>query len=515
MRNDNKQAKHIRGADGIDYEAIVAAINEGVVIVQDGNIVFANSAFSQLTGRSMPEVIGASFADFVSSSDTQDVMESINNIKNRRGRENRVEFHLRAKPRKPVLVDMKMGVIRYAGRNAILGWLSDITERREKTLETQRLHRRLRSILDSMHYVVVSFSFDEKADKVKARDAAFYDRHLVEINPAAEALYGVRKEEFLSKKRSIFDFVHEEDLKKVLYHYQNLHKQGVGDLTYRIARSDNEVRWVLDYGKAEYREKKRVRRVNRFIEDITTEKKAFEELKVKEEKYRRIFERSKDMIYILKPDGSFIDINPAGVKLLGLDNKEEAVLRNIREFHVDPRVNDALVRELVEKGEASYGRAMLRSNKGEILEVDLNAIARRDGSGKMVSYQGIVTNITEALRQQELESIGQLAGCFADDLASPLNVIMLNLGITEEVLADLKKNLDQCTEVHKAPNMDDVVKKIYHHFEEIIDFKNAAMTACKEIGTRLKEIREEYWRLKKVPDGTGGIIYERQSKGCA
>lgn len=39
---------------------------------------------------------------------------------------------------------------------------------------------------------------------------------LVEMNPAAETLYGVPREEFLGKKRSIFDFAHEEDKKKAL-----------------------------------------------------------------------------------------------------------------------------------------------------------------------------------------------------------------------------------------------------------------------------------------------------------
>ena len=197
-----------------------------------------------------------------------------------------------------------------------------------------------------------------------ARNAAFYDKHLVEINPAAEALYGVPREDFLSKRRSIFDFVYEKDKDRVLIHYNNLYEEGIGELTYRVLGPNREIRWVLDYGRVEYLEKGRVRRVNHIIEDITTEKKALDELRVNEEKYRRIFERSKDMIYILKPDGSFIDINPAGLELLGLAGKEEAALRNMNEFHVNPSVRDALIREMTERGEASRSRVLLRNTRG-------------------------------------------------------------------------------------------------------------------------------------------------------
>lgn len=510
MRPSGRQKTHIRVDDRVDYAAIVSTINEGVIIMQEGKIVFANPAFSRLTGKDIPEVIGIAFVDLVSSSHQNVVMEFANAVGQEGDEQNEIEFQLDGTPGK--LVAIKMGSIRYGQQNALFGRLIDITESRKKTLETQRLHIRLRSILDSMHHVVLSFSFNEATDEAKVKDAAFYDAHLVEMNPAAEALYGVPREEFLEKKRSVFDFVHEEDKKKVLRHYHNMHKNGSGELTYRVTRSDHEVRWVQDYGKVEYQKNKRLRRVNRIIEDITVKKKALDELNTNEEKYRRIFEISKDMIYIVGHDGSFIDINPAGLKLLGLGSKVEAGLRNIKEFYVDPRSSDDLLKELMEKGEASDNRVMLWKSRGEIIEVDLNAIAKKDGSGKMVSYQGIVTNITEALRKRELESIAQLAGCFADDLSSPLNAIMFDLGVTEDILAELKENVAKAPDGEKTLTMTETEKKIVFHIDELIDFNKSARTACEDIAARLKEIREEYWRLSTVPDGTGGSIYERQSK---
>jgi hypothetical protein len=37
--------------------------------------------------------------------------------------------------------------------------------------------------------------------------------------------------------------------------------------------------------------------------------------------------------------------------------------------------------------------------------------------------------------------------------------------------------------------------------------------ATQDMKERLSEIREQYWSLKKFPDGIGGIIYQREGKG--
>ena len=46
-------------------------------------------------------------------------------------------------------------------------------------------------------------------------------------------------------------------------------------------------------------------------------------LKEAEERYRRIFEDSKDMVYITSADGKLVDINQAGVGLLDYGSQEE------------------------------------------------------------------------------------------------------------------------------------------------------------------------------------------------
>jgi hypothetical protein len=193
-------------------------------------------------------------------------------------------------------------------------------------------------------------------------------------------------------------------------------------------------------------------------------------------------------------------------------NKEEAALRNIKEFHVDSNARDALVKEIMEKGEVTRPRIMFKNAKGDKFEVGLNVIAQRDDNGKVVSYQGIVHNITEAIRQKELEAISQLAGCFADDLASPLSVILIGIETIKTFLADIEKMTEKLSNPEEVKDLEEIIYEMRYNVSDINYFINEVMIAVNDIKDRLKEIRDQYWNLKKVSDGSGGIIYERGSK---
>jgi len=391
-------------------------------------------------------------------------------------------------------------------------YIRDITQRRKEKLEIKRLNTRLRSILDHMRELVVSFSHTLEFDKDTIKDFSFFDDHLVEINSSAFSFYEVPASYILNKKISIFDFVHDLDKEKVLAHYIDLFEKGFSEITYRIVTPRGKIKWVLDYGRVEYLKTGKIRRVNHIIEDITEKKKALDELQTSEQKYRRIFDRSKDMIYILKPNGQIIDINPAGIKLLGLSSKEETKQINIRDFHVDQEAMKSLVREIMEKGEATRYRMLLQNVKGEKFEIGLNVIAQRDDTGKIVSYQGIAHNITEAIRQKELEAISQLAGCFADDLSSPLSVIMIGVEMVKTFLSDIEKLTEKLSNGVAKKDFEEIIYEIKSHVSDMNDFLNDVMIAVEDVKQRLKEIRDQYWNLKKVSDGSGGIIYQRATK---
>jgi PAS domain S-box-containing protein len=495
--------------DYIDPIALISAINEGIVILKQESVIYANQAFSTMVGQDLTDILGSSFSDFISEKEKEKVMDYLKTF-GQYSQQDGIEFQFEKDPEK--YVSMKVSPIQCHGFQAILGCISDITKRRKERFEIKRLHTRLRSILDHMRELVISFSYLEEFDKEEMTDFSFFDDHIVEINSSAMDFYEIPASYFLNKKASIFDYIHDEDKDKVLKHYISLFEKGFGEITYRITTPKGEIKWVLDYGRVEYMQTGKIRRVNHIIEDITEKKKALDEIKASENKYRKIFELSKDMIYILTPGGKIIDINQAGIKLLGLAGKGEAALRNIKEFHVDADARDALVKEIVEKGEVTRSRIMFKNTKGEKFEVGLNVIAQKDENGKVISYQGIVHNITEAIRQKEIEAISQLAGCFADDLASPLSVILIGIETIKTFSSDIENITEKLSNMDEAKDLKEIIYEIRYNVSDINYFINEVMIAVNDIRDRLKEIRDQYWNLKKVSDGSGGIIYERASK---
>ncbi|MFO8085797.1 MAG: PAS domain S-box protein [Desulfobacterales bacterium] len=489
---------------------VLFAINEGIVIIKKENIIYANSAFLNMADQNVSDISGKSFDAIISEEQRKKVMNYLKNTKDQYIEQEGIEFQFEKNKEK--YFSMKVNSIYCRDAPAILGYISDITKRRKERFEIRRLHTRLRSILDHMRELVLSFSYLEEFDKSDIDDFSFFDDHLVEINSSALSFYEVPASYILNKKISIFDFIYHLDQDKVLAHYIELFEKGVAEITYRIITPTGKIKWVLDYGRVEYMTSGKVRRVNHIIEDITEKKKALDEIHASEEKYRRIFERSKDMIYILKPSGQIIDINPAGVKLLGLSSKEEAICRNMRDFHVDLEARDLLVKEILEKGEVTRPRMLFKNVQGEKFEIGLNVIAQRDDNGKVASYQGIVHNITDAIRQKELEAISQLAGCFADDLASPLSVVLIGTETVKTFLSDIQKLTEKLSDVKKSSDLKEFLYEIQFNVSDMNYFLTEVMIAVEDIKQRLKEIRDQYWNLKKVSDGSGGIIYQRGTK---
>ena len=56
-----------------------------------------------------------------------------------------------------------------------------------------------------------------------------------------------------------------------------------------------------------------------------------------------------------------------------------------------------------------------------------------------------------------------------------------------------------------AASADSVLSDIDYFLSEV-------SIAAEDVRSRLKEMKEQYCDLRKVPDGSGGVIYERRSR---
>jgi PAS domain S-box-containing protein len=118
-------------------------------------------------------------------------------------------------------------------------------------------------------------------------------------------------------------------------------------------------------------------------------------LRENEARFTELFESLQEGIYITKPDNSFVDANPALVRMLGYDSKEELLARPFSEILVDPAEYQRIQRE-AEGGPMVKGREITLLRKDATPISCLNtATAIRDTAGHVLRYQGALMDITE------------------------------------------------------------------------------------------------------------------------
>ena len=123
-------------------------------------------------------------------------------------------------------------------------------------------------------------------------------------------------------------------------------------------------------------------------------------LRKNEARFTELFETLQEGIYITVPDGTILDVNPALVRMLGYDSKEELLSKRVPDILTDRGERKSLVEE-VERQPSPQGREINLLRKDGSPIVCLNtASAVRDTSGRVIRYQGSVLDIT-ARRQME------------------------------------------------------------------------------------------------------------------
>ncbi|HBN26585.1 MAG TPA: hypothetical protein DD405_03845, partial [Desulfobacteraceae bacterium] len=135
--------------------------------------------------------------------------------------------------------------------------------------------------------------------------------------------------------------------------------------------------------------------------DINELKKAEEELRGSEEKYRTLFEDSSDAIYINNSENEFIDVNQSMLNLFGY-KREEMIGINAKEIYASHQNWPEVLKKIDQKGFLKNHELQGIKKDGRVMDCLLNATARRSGDGSIIGYQGIIRDIT-VQKQAELQ----------------------------------------------------------------------------------------------------------------
>jgi PAS domain S-box-containing protein len=136
-----------------------------------------------------------------------------------------------------------------------------------------------------------------------------------------------------------------------------------------------------------------------FALDITEQKRSERELQESEERYRSLFDHSKDAILLTKPDGSILEANPAACEMFGRSLEViRSVGRNGLVDMTDPRLQAAL-NERARRGAGIAEISMLRPN-GDKFPAEITSAVFADASGQQKTSM-IIRDITDRKRAEE------------------------------------------------------------------------------------------------------------------
>ena len=128
---------------------------------------------------------------------------------------------------------------------------------------------------------------------------------------------------------------------------------------------------------------------------------AEEELRAAERRYRELFEHLPIGMYQRLPDGTFLDVNPALVEMLGFPDRETLLRTKVRDLYVVPEEQARFQRLLEERGAVRDYRVQVRRYDGAPIWQLISARAVRDPEGRLLYYEGAIRDITETVRAEE------------------------------------------------------------------------------------------------------------------
>jgi PAS domain S-box-containing protein len=134
---------------------------------------------------------------------------------------------------------------------------------------------------------------------------------------------------------------------------------------------------------------------NLYGRDITERLRAEETIKESEERFRSLFENSTIGLYRTTPQGDILLVNPTMIRMLGFDNSDELVQRNLEQKGYEPDYpRSKFQREIEKTGYINGLESKWTKKDGTILDVRESAHAIRDFNGKTLYYDGTVEDIT-------------------------------------------------------------------------------------------------------------------------
>ncbi|HKQ80479.1 MAG TPA: PAS domain S-box protein [Blastocatellia bacterium] len=301
------------------YRSVVESQSELICrFLPDTTLTFVNHAYCRYFGRTQEELIGVKFLELIpepARAVTRKHIESL--VENPRVEINEHEVML---PDGGIgwqqwvdhaIPDASGKVVEFqaVGR--------DITERKKTEEERREREECLRLALEAGRMGV--WEWDPRTNAVKWAKENFM-------------IFGLAPFSIEPDYHAWADRVHPDDLQAAMGELKRaIAGKGEFRYEYRVIWPDGTMRWVEDRGKAVYDECGQCLKVSGLIVDITERKRAEDDLRQSEARYRAIVEDQTELVCRILPDGRSTFVNDAYCRYFGC-NFEDLIGRTFPPF---------------------------------------------------------------------------------------------------------------------------------------------------------------------------------------
>jgi diguanylate cyclase (GGDEF)-like protein/hemerythrin-like metal-binding protein/PAS domain S-box-containing protein len=306
----------------------------------------------------------------------------------------------------------------------------------ERTIEILELNLQLQEEIARRKQAEKDFSLSQMWIRTVADQAHSWeywqgpDKEIIYMSPSCEQITGYSVAEFTANPDLLYTTIHPEDrhLMDIHLHYVAQHQEDEGELDFRIARRDGEIRWIAHTCKAIYGKNGQYMGRRGSRRDRTERYREEESLRMAV----AVFDVVNEAVLVTNRDNKIIAVNPSFTTITGYQNDEVMGKdpRMLSDGAMKPELVKDLWRTLVRTGRWQ-GELTNRRKNGTSYICWLSTNSVRNDAGHVTSFVSVFSDITE--RKENERRIHYLAHY---DLTTGLpNRALFNDRLRQSVLA--------------------------------------------------------------------------------
>jgi PAS domain S-box-containing protein len=371
-----------RDAQALRYKTLMETSTDSIYVVDEkGDLQEANAAFLRRRGFTAAEAKNLNVADWDAQWSREQLQERMRKLVG-----GSAVFETRHRCKDGAVFDVEVGAtsVQIGGKQLFFCVARDIAERKQAKQALRESEERFRELAENIDDVVWLSDPQHK--------------QILYISSAYERIWGRTCASMRASPRSWTEALHLDDRERILEMRGDDHLHEMPDMTYRIVRPDESIRWIHSREFPVKDADGKVVRVAGIVEDITERKLAEEALRESETRFRQLAENINKVFWLANVEGTLIHyVSPAYEEIWGrsCDSLYVEPMSWLDSIHPDDRERIAEVERLqLVSGKHDHTYRIIRPD-GSVRWIRDRAFPVHDESGKLIRVAGIAEDITE------------------------------------------------------------------------------------------------------------------------